>query len=136
MTNRRQPFIINLLSQSCAYTLDQSPGRFIYVSRVLKTPNIFNNLIKFCLHVMKGTLRITLMLFDSLFIPNRDCVLVKRSPYPLLKQFEKCRFCKYYMLKIQPLTTSGTLFYHKTSYLILKQPIRGVQIRPFYNLDL
>ena len=30
-----------------------------------KPPNMFHNLIKFCLHVMKGTLRITLMLFDS-----------------------------------------------------------------------
>ena len=64
MTNHRQPFIINLLSILCLNLWTNRLPRYLGVS-VLKTPNIFHNLIKFCLHVMKGTLRITLMLFDS-----------------------------------------------------------------------
>ena len=59
----------------------------------------------------------------------------KKVNLPPTHTVPKMSLLQYYMLKMQPLTTSGTLFYHKTSYRILKRPIRGVQIRPFYNID-
>ena len=73
----------------------------------------------------------TLMLFDSCLSLIETVGYYKGQPTPYSYSSKNVAFAILYAKD-----TAGTLFYHKTSYLILKQPIRGVQIRPFYNIDL
>ena len=103
---------------------------------LLKTPIFLQTLTNFCLHMMKkNNLRVTPMLFDMCLSLTETLGYSKGQPTPS-QIGPNMSLLQNYMIKIQPFTTSLTLFYHKTSYPILKRYFRTVQIRPFCNLDL
>ena len=90
MTNRNK-FTVNPV---LALRTNRLP-RYLGVS-VLKTPNIFHNLIKFCLHVMKGTLRITLLMFDSFLSPIETVGYSKGQPTPYSNNSKNVAFAILY----------------------------------------
>ena len=130
MTNRRRPFILNLLEILCSY-FGPIASSFLGVS-VLKTPNMFHNLFKYCLHVMKGALRITLMLFDSCLSLIETVGYCKGQPTPYSNNSKNVAFAILY--------AKDTAFDNIRNIDLprnrLPDPIRGVQIRPFRNIDL